>query len=71
MDSYTIEEIESSLMAQEARFEKNNKALDFVLSANIATKFQGQGNLKKWQSNNFGGQGQRQNSCQGFNGSQG
>lgn len=39
MDSYTIEEIESSLMAQEARFEKNNKALDFALSANIATKF--------------------------------
>ena len=38
MDSYTIEEIESSLMAQEARFEKNKKALDFALSANFRDK---------------------------------
>lgn len=45
---YTKEEIESLLMAQEARIVKNNKALDFAPSANIASKFQGQGNSKKW-----------------------
>lgn len=50
--SYTKEEIESLLVAQEARIvknnKKNNKALDFAPSANIAAKFQGQGNSKKW-----------------------
>lgn len=35
-EAYTIEEVESLLMAQEARIEKNHRELDSSLSANVA-----------------------------------
>ena len=49
--SYKVEEIEFVLMVREARTEKNTKALDSTPRANIAAKFQGEGNSKKWQVN--------------------
>ena len=36
-ESYTIEEVESMIMAQEARIEKNAKSLDSTPSANFAS----------------------------------
>ena len=56
-ESYTIEEVESLIMAQEARIEKNAKSLDSAPSANFASSSTNNGFGGRSRSNfstNFG-----------------
>lgn len=56
-ESYTVEEVESLIMAQEARIEKNVKSLDYAPSANFASSSTNSGFGGRGRSNfstNFG-----------------
>ena len=47
MDSYTVDEIEFVLLAQERCIEKATKALDFNLNVNLATNSENSKDKKK------------------------